>query len=71
VFLGTVAVLGLFFLALKLFQVFAVDPAWNMLIALYYWNSFPESSLAGLISTLVPLVILVVGVDRIVRHTRL
>jgi hypothetical protein len=71
VFLGTVAVLGLFFLALKLFQIFAVDPAWNMLIALYYWNSFAESHLAGLLSTLVPLVILVVAVDRIARHTRL
>jgi len=70
VFIGTVAVLGLFFLALKLFQVFAVDPAWNMLIALYYWNAFPESHLAGLLSTLVPLVILVVAVDRIVRYTR-
>src|SRR5215213_6828957 len=70
VFIGTVAVLGLFFLALKLFQVFAVDPAWNMLIALYYWNSFPESHLAGLLSTLVPLVILVVAVDRTVRYTR-
>jgi hypothetical protein len=71
VFLGTIAVLGLFFLALKLFQVFAVDPAWNMLIALYYWNFFPQSHLAGLLSTLVPLVIFVVAVDRIARHTRL
>ena len=70
VFLGTVAVLGLFFLALKLFQVFAVDPAWKMLIALYYWNYFPESNLAGLLSTLVPLVILVVALDRIVHYTR-
>jgi hypothetical protein len=71
VFIGTVAVLGLFYLALKLFQVFAVDPAWNMLIALYYWNYFPESPLAGLLSTLVALVILVVALDRIARHTRL
>jgi hypothetical protein len=71
VVLGTVAVLGLFFLALKLFQVFAVDPAWKMLIALYYWNAFSESHLAGLLSTLVPLVILVVALDRIARHTRL
>src|SRR5215203_4289819 len=70
VFLGTVAVLSLFFLALKLFQVFAVDPAWKMLIALYYWNYFPESNLAGLLSTLVPLVILVVALDRIVHYTR-
>jgi hypothetical protein len=71
VLIGTVVVLGLFSLALKLFQVFAVDPAWNMLIALYYWNSFPETHLASLLSTLVPLVILVVAVDRIARHTRL
>src|SRR5215217_5868661 len=71
VFLGTVAVLGMFFLALKLFQFFAVDPAWRMLIALYYWNGFSQSHVAGLLATLVPLVILVVALDRIARHTRL
>jgi hypothetical protein len=70
VFLGTVAVLGLLILALQLFRLFGVDPAWNMVIVINYWNSFSEATLASLLSTLVPLVIFVLAVDRVVRHIR-
>lgn len=70
VFFGTIAILSLFSMVVKLFELFGVFPAWKMLIVVYYWNSFSEGSLAGILSSLVPLVVLVVILDRLVRYTK-
>jgi len=70
VFFGMIAVLGLFFSVLKLFEYLGIFPAWQMFLALYYWSSFSEGHLAAILSTMIPLIVLIIALDRIVRYTR-
>jgi hypothetical protein len=70
VFFGMIAVLGLFGSVLKLFEYLGIFPAWQMFLALYYWDAFSEAHLATILSTMIPLVVLIIALDRIVRYTR-
>jgi hypothetical protein len=58
------------FSVLKLFEYLGIFPAWQMFLALYYWSSFSEGHLAAILSTMIPLVVLIIALDRIVRYTR-
>jgi len=70
VFFGMIAVLGMFFCVLKFFEYLGIFPAWRMFLALYYWSSFSEGHLAAILYSIIPLVVLIIALDRIVRYTR-
>jgi hypothetical protein len=69
VFFGTIALLGLFFLVVTLFDLLGVSPVWKLLIVIYYWTTFSEGHFANILPTIVPLAILAIALDYIVRHT--
>jgi len=70
VFIGTIGVLCLMFLAIKLLDLVGVMAQWKMLLMLSYWNAFSESFLAGILYSLIPLVVFIILADRIVRYSR-
>ena len=70
VFFGMIAVLGLFFSVLKLLEYLGIFPAWQMFLALYYWDIFSSGHLANILFTMIPLVVLIIALDCIVRYTR-
>jgi hypothetical protein len=70
VFLGVIAVLGLFFLVIKVFDLFGVHPVWKMLLAIYYWNFFSEGNFAAILYSSIPLCIFAVIVHCTVRSVR-